>query len=342
MFFFARLQISTIRIYYGDRVHYLCTKASAPEIRKIMDSMCQVVQAMLKRVHADLAEDEIAVSLQAFNLETWQKQNQHRMLKSCFLKLCKLFGGEDRNAVHSLAAAAKVLAQVFQASKRHDVDVTNRIAWSWVLCPRWRSLYMSKTPWSPQCQQVVEFYIALKLNTTSLERDLGELLAQLSAHSGPLSSCGSTIAAILEVSLDGPKTEADFFLPSERPGGPLVPTDFARLCQGLWRQHFGRRFRFVYRKKGSEDGQLPGKNRLGHKAHNPKSLAGRLSGRFQAATAAAARTGSHESFVPGIQLPLPKPMPSLPGTRWASTSSSAAEMALENFEKHTLRKTQRT
>jgi len=43
------------------------------------------------------------------------------------------------------------------------------------------------------------FYLLLKTNTTSLERDLGELLAQLSAHSGPLSETGATMAAIMEI-----------------------------------------------------------------------------------------------------------------------------------------------
>ena len=331
------------RIYYGNRVHYLSTKATAPEIRKIMDSMCLVVQTMLKRLQADLAEDEIAIALQAFNVESWQQRNRHQMLKQYFQRLCKALRVGDRSTASSLAAVAQTLARVFEAAKKQALEVTNRIGWSWALDSRWRNKYLPRLAWTPECQQLVEFYLSLKLNTTTLERDLSELLAQLSAHSGPLSSCGSTISSILEVSLEGPQREEDLFLRSEAPGGPLVPTDFARLCAKLWLQHFGRRFRFVYRKEpATADGRKGPRSKVHGQQHDPRSLVGRLQGRTQAASNAAARSGPHESFVPGLRLPLSQPAPPLPGTRWASAMDSSAKASLENFVKNTDRKKQRT
>ena len=322
------------RIYYGNRVHYLSTKATAPEIRKIMDSMCLVVQTMLKRLQADLAEDEIAIALQAFNVESWQQRNRRQMLKQYFQRLCKALRVGDRSTASSLAAVAQTLARVFEAAKKQALEVTNRIGWSWALDSRWRNKYLPRLAWTPECQQLVEFYLSLKLNTTTLERDLSELVAQLSAHSGPLSSCGSTISSILEVSLEGPQREEDLFLRSEAPGGPLVPTDFARLCAKLWLQHFGRRFRFVYRKEpATADGRKGPRSKVHGQQHDPRSLVGRLQGRTQAASNAAARSGPHESFVPGLRLPLSQPAPPLPGTRWASAMDSSAKASLENFVK---------
>ena len=58
--------------------------------------------------------------------------------------------------------------------------------------------------------------MSLKTNTTSLERDLGELLAQLSAHSGPLSETGGTIAAVMEIAIEGPQCEEHFLVPAPR------------------------------------------------------------------------------------------------------------------------------
>ena len=101
------------------------------------------------------------------------------------------------------------------------------------------------------------FYLSLKTNTTSLERDLGELLAQLSAHSGPLSETGATMAAIMEITSEGPQCEEEFFGPSSKEGGPLQPTEFSRLCSTLWLEHFGRRFRRTYDVGAKAQGRRP-------------------------------------------------------------------------------------
>ena len=66
--------------------------------------------------------------------------------------------------------------------------------------------------WNDDCEVVVGFYFSLKINTTTLERDLGRLLTQLSSHSGPLSADGSTVASIMEVNAEGPQEEGELFL----------------------------------------------------------------------------------------------------------------------------------
>lgn len=305
--------------------------------------MSLVVQAMLKRVEIDLAEDEIGLALQGFHLECWQATNNHAALKAHLKRLCAILGLP--NAGSLLAAAAKKIAQVFEAAKARGLGVDNRKAWTWALHPLWRVKYAPNMAWNVDCDFVVQFYLSLKINTTTLERDLGELLAQLSSHSGPLAKDGATMACIMEVNVEGPQQEADFFLPAERPGEPLQPTDFAKLCQKLWLQHFGRRFRYAYlprsKVQGSKSkvqGQKP--KVQGPRSHAPGSLAARVHGRAKAAVAAA-QGKEHESFVPGMKLPLTKPCPSFTGTRWETAPCSASKQALENFEKHTNRKKER-
>ena len=324
------------RIYYGDRVHYLATRASVEDIRQIMASMSLVVQAMLKRVEIDLAEDEIGLALQGFHLECWQATNNHAALKAHLQRLCVILGVPNVGSL--LAAAAKKIAPVFESAKARRLGVDNRQAWTWALHPAWRVKYAPNMAWNADCDFVVQFYLSLKINTTTLERDLGDLLAQLSSHSGPLAADGATMAHIMEVNVEGPQHESDFFSPAEKPGLPLQPSDFAQLCQKLWLQHFGRRFRYSYLNRSKV--QSPKSKVQGPRSHAPGSLAGRVHGRARAAVAAA-QAKKHESFIPGMKLPLTKPCPTLSGTRWETAPCTAAKQALENFEKHTQRKKDR-
>lgn len=299
-----------------------------------MEAMSEVVQAMLRRVQADLVEDEVARALQGLSLSQWLHQNDHGPLKAHLRKLCSLIG-VPLGTASLLSAAARSLATLFQAAQQRNLDVCNRKAWSWVLYPFWRAKYAPRLSWNADCDVVVGFYLSLKINTTTLERDLGELLAQLSARSGPLSATGATVASIMEINTEGPQSEAEFFAPADLPGGPLKPTDFARLCAKLWLQHFGRRFRFKYKSKST--GSRFKVHRF--KAHAPGTIAACIDGRRKAASAAAAAE-STESFVPGLTLPLSKPKTALPGTRWESACSDA-KASLKNFDKHTDRKKER-
>ena len=315
------------RIFYGNRVHHLCSTASAQEIRGIMEEMAQVVFAMLGRLEADLCTDEFAVSLRAFDLAAWADVNNHTHLRSHFGKLCKLLGKSPQNTVPSLAGAAKALAPVIRAAKNQGLDASNRVAWSWLLSSTWRSKYAAKAQWGSDCNFIVAFYVSVKLNTTTLERDLGKLLQQLEAHSGPIDATGSFIGSLMEVAVEGPKTEAELFVP----GQPQRPTDFARLCSQLYLQHYGRRFKYHYAKAtkvhGPRSKQLTG--------HKPGTLANAVKGRHETASKivlAIGKTAALPSFVPGIQLPL-KPA-------GEQGEGDGTESHFSNFLKHTERKRQ--
>ena len=327
-----------LRIYYGDRVHYLCTKATSAEVRKVMNEMAQVVGAMLQRLEVDLAQDEVAVALQAFNLAAWEGSNSHDALRLQLRKLCLVLQLDPKDVVPSFVAHAKVLATIRRTAVAKKYCVDNRVLWSWALCPVWKAKHASNVALTPSCDFLVRFFLSLKINTTTLERDLGLLLAHLEAHSGPLQASGGTAASILEISMEGPQSEAEFFYRSSEQG-PLQPTEFGSLCAKLWLQHFGRRFRYSYKKTNDPNSKS--------KVQSPKSkvaakgsFASVVQGRSVAASKLAEASEHPASFVPGLTLPLPPPKPtSFEGTRWSSGTSSC--LSLKGFQKHTLRKKNR-
>ena len=194
----------------------------------------------------------------------------------------------------------------------------------------------------------VLFYIGVTINTTTLERNLSQLLTQLHAHSGPLEESGATMASILEVASEGPKTESEFFQQAEAgsENGQLVPTEFAVKCAQLWIQCFGRRFRASYRigkpTKEAAAGHLPG------------TLVSVITGRAAAAHAASQAAASAEvrectwrpaSFVGNLALPLRNESTSaasLQGSRWGQPVAGSAAIHLSAFHKHTKRKLERS
>lgn len=213
-----------------------------------MNDISHVVQAMLKRLRADLLQDDVAVALHAFDLLAWESSNNHVHLHTRLKQLCKMLRIDSHHVVPAIAAGAQVLLPLMSRARQQRFPVENRACWSWLLHPSWRAKYAAKLQWTQDCSFLVQFYLSLKMNTTTLERDLGQLLLHLDAHSGPLSSTGSTMASIMEVNIEGPQSEEGFFRPNPD-GGPLEPTEFGRLCAKLWLQHFGRRFRYSYKTK---------------------------------------------------------------------------------------------
>ncbi|CAE6915014.1 unnamed protein product [Symbiodinium sp. CCMP2592] len=100
------------QIFYGNRVHYLCTKAGISDVRQIMGTMAHVVEAMLERLRVDLTEDEIAVALQVFNLRLWQETNRQQELVDSTRKLCdmlKLSHGEIAKSRNLASEKVKAL-----------------------------------------------------------------------------------------------------------------------------------------------------------------------------------------------------------------------------------------
>ncbi|CAE7399260.1 ngoBIM [Symbiodinium sp. CCMP2592] len=107
------------RIFYGNRVHYLCTKAGISDVRQIMGTMAHVVEAMLERLRVDLTEDEIAVALQVFNLRLWQETNRQQELVDSTRKLCDMLKLSHGTAV-LFGRFARKLHPLLEAAKSKD------------------------------------------------------------------------------------------------------------------------------------------------------------------------------------------------------------------------------
>lgn len=285
----------------------------------------------------------------AANDDAWSSQPNHDQLSSHFHGLCKLLKSGRAGAVSScLVSVAKTLAKLQQSLKARKLQAGNRVLWSWTLCSAWRQQHLGKLcmKWCENCSAVVAFYLALKVNTTTLERDLSALVLQLTRHAGPMVADGSTIASILEVAVEGPKQETSFFKPSPELGGPLGLTPFARLCARLWRVHYGARFRHSYKKdrkkrasssqpaQGTWNAVIAGRNAATSQISHAASHAAQAGHPLQVA-----------SFVPDLTLPLTKPM-NLAGTRWDPGSGRVSarmqpKSALTRFKQHTIRKANR-
>ena len=159
----------------------------------------------------DLATDEVAASMCAFQVLTWLDRSKENMLRKHVAVLGKAFK-MTRDVSRDFAHAAKTLASLVQTCKTQQINVTNRVAWSWVLVPQWRSRFLSKFIELPkELETLIVFYLSIKMNTTTLERNLGELCRQLGAHGGHGAEDGSLAASLLEVALDGPQREEDLF-----------------------------------------------------------------------------------------------------------------------------------
>ena len=318
-----------------------------------MEEMSSVVQAMLKRLEVDLSRDEVALALQVFHVPLWGDAARRQELRQHAQALCKVLGLQCKGAGSVLGTVGQKLHSMRQAAKNQGGSVSNRQAWSWVLDPVWRAQHTPRLQWQPEYEELVCFYLAVKINTTTVERNLGELLQQLNAHSGPLAESGASLASILEVAGDGPQKECEFFLPPLEEGGALVPTAFGVKCGQLWLEHFGRRFRRTYY-CGSDAGGETNKTgpRPKNRGHKPGSLAAIVAGRKSAASAlvSAAKEASRKrqtwqpaSFVPSLSLPV-KAQPQstcLAGTRWGSAPVPTHIESLKKFQKHTQRKLQR-
>jgi hypothetical protein len=108
-----------------------------------MTEMQQVVGLMLDRLEVDLATDEVAASMCAFQVLTWLDRSKENMLRKHVAVLGKAFK-MTRDVSRDFAHAAKTLASLVQTCKTQQINVTNRVAWSWVLVPQWRSRFLSK------------------------------------------------------------------------------------------------------------------------------------------------------------------------------------------------------
>ena len=326
-----------------------------------MSEMNMVVQDMLDRVRVDLTGDDLGQCLQVFDVMSWAKRDQAALMKKRISTLAKALH-LDARVQDAFQGAAKLLLKVVQAAEANKLKISNRQAWSWVLCLEWRARYLPphcNLRFLPDLEKMICFYLSLKVNTTTLERNLGQLCNQLHAHSGPTAQDGRLLSAVLHVALDGPRTAKDLFevRKVESVGNEVgfTPSTFSLACGKLWLASYGRRFRYKYAKEPASCPSRPSRKRKASAGRRGtfewvkkkrKEAANKL---YKAATHQAS-TNVVESFVPDLELPLPPhsgascSKQALSGTRWQSSASASSEQkkpkktASELFRDHTDRK----
>jgi len=141
MIYEGQVPASKPRIYYGEKVHFLCTRSGVADIRVAMTEMQQVVCLMLDRLEADLATDEVAISMAAFRVLSWLDKSKENLLRKHVAVLGKVLK-LPRDGSREFARVAKTLANLVQTCKTQQICVNHRVVWSWVLVPQWRSKFL--------------------------------------------------------------------------------------------------------------------------------------------------------------------------------------------------------
>jgi hypothetical protein len=125
--------LQKLRIYFGKKVHYLCTRAGVQDIRAIMSEMGNVVTDMLDRVQVDLTEDMIAMCLEVFNVRLWADKPKASAFQVRLQALAKVLH-LNPGVCGDFAAVARLLRKVVQAASANKLQTSNRQVWSWFLC----------------------------------------------------------------------------------------------------------------------------------------------------------------------------------------------------------------
>jgi hypothetical protein len=245
-------------IVYGSEMHFLCTRASVSAIKKKMQAMCEVVDLMLARMDADLGS-ELSGDLDVFDLAGWAPlgragpngpaASREPIHRAKLMRLTRALKLDRRWDVGQFCTAARGLVRAIQ---RTGEKVDNRVAWSWLLRPCMRSDICPQLQWSDGLCLLIAFYVSMAEGTGKVERQLGRLVDILTEHEGPLAEDGQTASAILEVYLDGPKTENALFHREEH-GQHWCMGAFGRACQALYIRMHGRRFSYAYQKRKPSD-----------------------------------------------------------------------------------------
>lgn len=345
-------------------MHYLCTRAKAQDIRPVMSEMATVVVDMLERVKVDLTGDRMALCIESFNLQRWADRGKAKEFLERLKDLAKALG-LNAGVCGDFVVAVRLLRKVVQAATANRLQTSNRQAWSWFLCSEWRLRFVppaSHFKFMADLEKLVCFYLALKVNTTTLERNLGQLCKQLDSHSGPHAQDGRLISAVLLVALDGPREPAELFDVQNSSDKDVQsnPTDFSVACAKLWLATYGRRFRYKYVRATQVGDRHANSSNRKRKSNcqrgtfewvkRQRKLAANLL--CQAASSSTSKSSSSlASFVPDIQLPLPcaegqisPTAQAVAGTRWQSSASSkqgssgSRKDPAQLFREHTERK----
>ena len=247
-------------IRYGDRVKVLWHNGAARECKVVMRDMSAVVDAMVARLDSELHDEDLLLQLACFDLGEWSDikgllldgaaEAQHRslLLTNRYDKISRALRLDVPESRRQFKAAVRCCVRerrrMLHIQPSDTVD--NRSVWCHIF--------------TPDCDEqdfgvvrlAVRFYISMSDGTVSVERGLGQVLSVLQEHSGSLAEDGSTTWDLVEVNIDGPKSESELFTQSTD-DGPLLLTAVSRRCAKLWLEQHGRRF-LVQRRRRRDHG----------------------------------------------------------------------------------------
>lgn len=222
-----------VELRYGRRTKMLWSAASKADCAAVLAEIGSVVNDALARLAADFHEQDLYMTLEAFDLDTWagvleeadhsRRQERRAALLRKAARCCTALAVPFSGAGFASAACAAVALR-----KTQPPGVDGRHVWARVA--------RGEHAWL--CA-VVAFYVAHPDGTGDVERGLGLHARLRRAHLG---ANGDIAAAemCLEVSVEGPREDCEIFTRS--PNGRLLLTPFSRQLAQLWRERHGRRF----------------------------------------------------------------------------------------------------
>ncbi len=251
-------------IQYADRLHTLWTPITKARCKDVMAACQACVNATVSRLNVDVNPGDLQTCFACYNLEAWWQAKQslaagnpepwqlcQRMLLPCFRLLCRALVQDRARGQTEFEA---VLAELLTESTMEEVmkQKDSRPAWRRVLgCGVALRACGGDLP---VLRVMISWYCSVIDGECQVERDLAFLKAILSEHQGKMDLDGLTASDLLELRIDGPKSEKDIAIQitnedvaesvsDVREGGCLQMTSFTRECQALYLEQYGRRFR---------------------------------------------------------------------------------------------------
>ena len=280
-------------LYYIDRALHLWPEGANEEAMKAVSAMREIVDLVCDRIEAELPQSGLVVAFAAFDLGIWYKvgtlrsggklddadllqQSQERRAKRLAEAHWRVGTLDAARVAGDLCKTATTLMEKHLPALRAAKLPDNRLVWAQAVDEGMCSAGVS---------DLARWYIALIDGTGAVERCLGQLVNVLQQHVGPLDKDGSTVAAAVEVSLEGPACEEELIVrdsSSLQIAGGVSPdggsgglacrleaerrtdstawsmTPFTQRCAELWVAHHGRRFRVYKSKRPGQKGRPAG------------------------------------------------------------------------------------
>ena len=208
-------------------------------------------------MRAEFYSRDLVASFECFNMTEWAEAvNSHHVddgerVTDLIRKAKRLFralGLDVCAGVRELETAVFALVRAFGPRFEHD----NSSMWALVLTPE----YAAGVGPLVALPRAIQFYISVADGSCDLERSLGTMVNIMDKHEGPLSADGATTWALVELAIDGPRSEAEVFtrpldvtqsteelaaarcqLPASGAAEedlPLRFTEFSRICAQRW------------------------------------------------------------------------------------------------------------